>query len=147
MGATGGFGVTFGIGSTVLSGTPTYTTIAQVRSWNGLELEAVMAEWTHTGSSGGWQQFVPSGKKNSAELELGLAWDKTQATQINSSGGLLHAFVNGTPLAYKITLPDGANWVFDAYVSKFKHDSQQDSHIEAIVTLRPTGAPTYATGA
>lgn len=144
MGATGGFAVVFSIGSTVLGGTPTYTTIAQVKTWNGFEAEAMMAEWTHTGSSGGFQEFVPSGKFNTSEIELGLAWDKTAATQINASGGLLHAFLNKTPLAYKIALPDGANWVFDAYVSKFKHDAQQEGHIEAMVTLRPTGQPTYA---
>lgn len=145
MSASGGFGVTFGIGDGPLSGTPTYGNIAQVTKWNGISSEAVMAEVTNHGSTGGREEFVPSGKFKTGEIELELAWDKTAATHTNASGGLLHAHLNKTLLAYKFTLPDAAYWVTDAYVSKFEHMSEQEDAIRAKVTLRPTGSLTPTT--
>ncbi len=143
MGATGGFGVTFQIGSGPLSGTPTYSSIGQVKTWKGIEIEAVMSDFTHHGSAGGYQEFVPSGRKNISPIELGIAYDKSIASHTDASGGLYHALDNGSKLAYKITLPDATTWEFDAYVIKLTQASEQEEHIDLTVELQPTGQPTH----
>ena len=146
MGFDGGFGVTFNIGDGPMAETPTYTAIAQVKTWNGMEIEAVMAEVTNHGSTGGFQEFQPSGRMNSSPIELGLAFDISGATHANASGGLTHAMLNRTKLAYQIILPDTGEttWTFDAYVSKIKWESNQEEEIRATVTMRPTGEPTLS---
>jgi hypothetical protein len=144
MGFTGGFGVTFNIGSAAMSGTPTYTAIAQVKTWNGYEISTVMSEVTHHASTGGFKEFVPSGLSEMGTIELGLAFDISLATHANASGGLIYARTNKTKLAYQIVLPNTGTtkFTFDAYVEKINWESPQEEHLMATVTLRPTGQPT-----
>lgn len=144
--AEGGFGVTFNIGSGALASTPTYTAIAAVESWNGVEIEAIMSEATHHGSTNGFAEHVPSGKFKQSPIELGLGFDITEETHDNASGGLIHALLNKTLLAYQMVLPDASNttFTFDAYVSKIKWESAQEEHIKAMVTLQPTGSATLS---
>lgn len=146
MGFSGGFGVTFNIGDTVLASVPNYTAIAQVKTWNGIEIGAIMSEVTHHASPGGYREKIPSGLFELSDIELGLAFDITQATHANASGGLTYAMLNQTPLAYQIVLPDSGTttFSFDAYVSKLKWESPQEEHIMATVTLTVTGQPTIA---
>lgn len=146
MSADGGYGVDFGIGDGDIASTPTYTTIAQVKAWNGLEIEAVLSEITNHGSPGGFDEHVPSGLFRTSEIELELALDMAGATHANASGGLTHAFLNRTKLAYQIVLPDASSttWEFDAYISKLKMDSPIEEHVMATVTLKPTGQATLS---
>ena len=144
--ADGGFGVTFSIGDGALSTTPTYTAIASVKTFNGDEIASVMSETTAHDSAAGYREFVPSGLFEVSDIELGLAFDISEGTHANSSGGVTHALLNKTLLAYKIELPDsgGTNWVFDAYINKIKWDSPKEEHIMANVTLKVTGQPTLS---
>lgn len=146
MGADGGYGVTFNIGDGDMDSTPSYTAIAQVKTWNGVEIAQKMSEWTHHASTGGYREKVPSGLFEVSDLELGLAFDISQATHANSSGGLIHALLNKTKLAYQVILPDSGNttWTFDAYVQKINNASDKEEHIDATVTLVVTGQPTLA---
>jgi len=66
----------------------------------------------------------------------------TQSTQANASGGLLYNWINKILTAYKISLPDGMDWQFDAYVSKYKVESVKDKAMRSTVTLTITGQPT-----
>lgn len=146
MGYTGGFGVDFNIGSAAMSGTPSYTAIAQVKKWNGIEIAAILSEVTHHASAGGFREKIPSGLFEVSDLELELAFDISEGTHANSSGGLVHALLNKTKLAYQIVLPDSGTttWTFDAYVQKIKFDSPQEEHVMGTVTLTVTGQPTLA---
>jgi hypothetical protein len=142
MGYDGGFGVTFNIGSAAISGSPSYTAIAQVRKFNGIEIELLMSDVTNHGSAAGFEETIPSGRKKIAPIELELAFDITNATHANASGGLIHALLNETKLAYQIIFPDASTttWTFDAHVNKIKFDSPQEEHVMATVTMQPTGA-------
>ena len=146
MSYDGGFGVTFNIGDDEMSGTPSYTPIAQVKKFNGIEIEALMSDVTNHGSTAGFEEMIPSGRKKQAPIELELAFDITQATHANASGGLIHALLNETKLAYQIILSDASTttWTFDAFVQKIKWDSPQEEHVMATVTMQPTGQPTIA---
>ena len=141
--ATGGFGVTFQIGDGDLASTPSYSTIGQVKTWNGVEIEALLSDITNHGSTGGYQEFVPSGRKNVSPVELGIAYSKSDTSHTDSSGGLFYSLDNKTKLAYKITLADSTYWEFDAYVNKVKQMSDQEEHIDLTVTLQPTGSVTH----
>jgi hypothetical protein len=146
MSYEGGFGVTFNIGDDVFSGTPNYTAIAQVEEWNEMSIEAVMAEVTNHASTGGYEEHIPSGLFRTGEIELGLVFDITGGTHANASGGVTHALLNKTKLAYQVVLPDSGSttFSFDAYVSKIAWQSPKEEKIMAKVTLRPTGQPTIA---
>jgi len=141
MSYDGGYGVTFNIGDGPLSGTPTYTPIGQVKSWNGLEIEAVLSEVTHHASPGGYDEHVPSGLMKTSEIELEIALDMAGATHANAADGLAYNFLNRVKAAYQIILPDASEttWTFDAYIQKLKMDSPIEEHVMATVTLKPTG--------
>lgn len=141
MSADGGYGVVFNIGDGPLAETPSYTPIAQVKSWNGLEIEAVLSDITNHGSPGGFDEHVPSGLFRTSEIELELALDMAGATHTNAAGGLVYNHLNKIKAAYQIVLPDASvtTWTFDAYIKKLKMDSPLEEHVMATVTLKPTG--------
>lgn len=143
MANAGGFGVTFNIGDGAVASTPTYTAIAQVKSFNGVEIESVLSDITAHDSPGGYDEHIPSGRFNTSAIELELVFDIAQATHANSSGGLVHAMLNKTLLAYQIIFPDTSTttWTFDAYINKIKMESEQEAHFKAMVTMKPTGVP------
>jgi predicted secreted protein len=142
----GGFGVTFNIGDGAVASSPTYTAIASVKTWNGVEIASIMSEVTAHDSPGGYREHIPSGLFEVTDIELGLAFDIGEGTHANASGGLVHAMLNKTLLAYQIVLPDtgSTTWTFDAYVQKVKMESPKEEHIMATVTLKITGQPTLA---
>jgi len=142
----GGYGVTFNIGDGNVASSPTYTAIAQVKTWNGVGIAAMMSETTHHASTGGYKEFVPSGLFEVDDIELGLVFDITTATHANASGGLTHALLNKTELAYQMVLPDAGNttFTFDAYCQKVVYASPKEEHVDAAVTLKVTGQVTLS---
>lgn len=144
MTAEGGFGATFNIGDGNMGSTPSYTAIAQVQSVNGFEISQVMTDVTAHDSTGGYREKIPTGLFEVGDVELELIFDITEGTHDNASGGLTHALLNKTELAYQIVLPDTSDttFTFDAYVSKVGWGSPQEDAIKATVTLTVTGQPT-----
>lgn len=138
MGFSGGHGVTFNIGDGDIASSPTYTAIAQVEEWNGIEIGAIMSEVTNHGLA--WRQKVPSGLFEVGNIELKLAFDITQVTHANASGGVTHALLNKTKLAYQIVLPSSIlTFTYNAYVQKIKWESPKGEHIMGTVTFEVTG--------
>jgi len=165
MSFDGGFGVDFKIGDGDLASTPTYASIAQVKTWNGVEIEALLSEVTNHASPGSFQASyslvgvalaaeavgtlvfdVPSGLMKSSAIELQLARDIAAATHANASGGLVYTWLNKVKLAYQIVLPDSGSttWSFDAYINKINIGSPKEEHVMATVTLNPTGQLTLS---
>ena len=141
MAFEGGLGATLNIGDGNVASTPIYTAIAQVENFGELGIESVMAESRPHDATGGYMRKVPSGAFNVDDIELELALDMAQATHANSSGGLVHALLNKTQLAYQIILPDTSTTTatFDAYVSKFSITSETEDMIKATATLSVDG--------
>ena len=138
------FGTVLNIGDGPVSGTPTYTAVAQVKNVGDFEISAVMADVTNHASPGGFREFIQSGIFETGELELKLVYDPAQATHANASGGLLHALLNGTLLAYQIVLPDtgSTTWTFDAYVQGVTTQiGEGEEALTQSVTLQITGQP------
>jgi hypothetical protein len=105
-----------------------------------------MSEVTNHASPGGYKEKIPSGLFEVGSIELELAFDITQGTHANAAGGLTHAMLNQTKLAYQIVLPDASNttFTFDAYIEKMKFDSPKEEHVMATTTVTITGQPTLS---
>jgi len=141
------YGTQFQIGDDDLSGTPAYTTVAQVQSQGEFGLENEMADVTAHDSPGGYREAIANGITAQDDLELTLFFDIAQATHANSAGGLMHAMLNRTKLAYRIIYPDtsGTTWTFEGFVMNFSIpvDQGEDS-LMANVTMKITGQPTLS---
>lgn len=146
MSNTGGFGVIFKIGDGAVADTPTYTAIAQVKEFNGVEVASILSEITAHDSPGGYREKIPSGLFEVSDIELNLVFDIAEASHANSAGGLTHAMLNKTLLAYQVIFPDSGTttWTFDAYVQKVKMESPKEEHLMGMVTLVITGQPTLS---
>lgn len=146
MSQTGGFGVEFKIGDDQMSGSPTYMAVAYVEKINGLSIKSILSEITHHASPGGFREKLPSGvfEVDNVELELGL--DMSQPTHKNAAGGLMHALLNKTKLAYQMIFPDtgSTTWTFDAFVESVEITSELEEHLKATVSLAVTGQPTLS---
>lgn len=147
MTAQKAYGAALAIGSAALADTPTYTTIAGVKKIGDFEIEAETADVTNHQSTAGFREHFPVGIMSVGELELTLSYDDGEATHANSAGGLMHALLNRSKLAYRITMADaGATvWTFDAYVTKIGTiiDTGEEE-LQQSVTLMVTGQPTLA---
>lgn len=147
MTAQKAYGAAVQIGDADLSGTPTYTNIAGLKAIGDWEIEAETADVTNHQSTSGHREHLPTGIYNVAELELTLSYDDTEATHANSAGGLMHALLNGTKLAYKINMADSGStvWTFEAYCTKLGTiiDTGEEE-LQQSVTLTVTGAPTLS---
>jgi len=144
MAATGGFGVTFYVGNKELGQTPSYTAVANVENISPVGGEGVMDEITAHDSTGGWAEKVATGLFRMNDLELSLVHDLTLATHANASGGLLYNWLNKILVAYKISLPDGMDWAFDAYISKYQVEAVKDKAMRSKLSLTITGQPTIS---
>lgn len=147
MGYNKSFGTQFQIGSAALSGSPTYTTIAQVKSIGDWETEKEMADVTHHSSTNGWREKFPNGIGSVSDIDITIAYDASEATHDNAAGGLMHAHLNETKLAYKIIFPDSGSttWTFEAYVSKIGTPIDTgEAELQQTVTFMITGEPTLS---
>lgn len=139
--ATGGFGVEFYIGNKQLSLTPTYTEAAKVEDISPIGGESIMDDITAHDSPGGYAEKIATGLYRLSDVEISLIHDLSQATQKNAAGGLLYNWINRILTAYKISLPDGMDWEFDAYVSKYEVSAVKDKAMRSKITLTITGQP------
>jgi predicted secreted protein len=143
MGGNPGFGVTVSIGDGPVSETPSYTEIAQLEDIGGVKVNSIIDEITAHDSPGGFREKIPTGLFDVDDLPLTLIHDMSEATQSNASGGIIHAMLNKTLLAWKIVFPDSASttWTFDAYVANYQMTGVKDKSMRAVATLTVTGEP------
>ena len=140
------FGSQFQLGDDDLSGTPVYTTVAQVKSIGDWELEAEMADTTSHDSPGGYREKFPTGIFNQEDVEMVLNYDPADGGHDNITG-LMNVHLNKTLRAYKIILPDTSSttWTFEAYVTKFATNiGSGEDQLMATVTMAITGQPTLS---
>jgi len=148
MSAQKAYGATLNIGNADLSGTPAYASMAGLKKIGDWEIEAEMADVTNHQSTGGYREKFPVGIFSVGDLELTISYDPAEATHDDSAiGGLMHALLNNTKLAYQIVLNVASNptWTFEAYVSKLGTviDTGEEE-LQQNVTLMITGQPTLA---
>ncbi len=126
--------------------TPTenYTTIAEVRDISGPALKANTEEVTHHGSTGGWEEHIPT-TLSAGEVTFELNFIPTNATQSYTSG-LVKDYKNKTKRNFQMVFPDAGNttWQISAYVTGFEPKAPVKGVLRADVTLMITGQPTLA---
>jgi predicted secreted protein len=147
MSAQKAYGAALQIGDGALADTPTYTNVAGLKSIGDWVITAETADVTTHQSTGGFREKLPTGIFMVEDLEMVLAYDDTEATHANSAGGIMHALLNETKLAWKINMADSGStvWTFEAYVtSAGTVIDTGESELQQNVTLTITGQPTLS---
>ncbi len=78
------------------------------------------------------------GIRRHGELTFNVNFVPTNATHDHATG-LQQAWFDGTRDIYRITYPDGSQWLFSGFVANFEPDAPVDDRLAADVTIRPTG--------
>lgn len=119
-----------------------YGTIAYVRDIGGPNISLDTIEVTTHSSTGGWREFI-AGLLDGGEVSLDLFIDLSQATQGNSTG-LLSELTGRTVEGFRITWPDASTATFNALVTNWEPGAVVDGALSGSVTLKITGAVTFA---
>lgn len=141
------FGTLFAWGDDVLSGTPTYTTVFEVREITVSGGAAVMADATNHSSTSGAYEQIPSGMFEEIEYTLIVNYDPDNATHTSGSGGLKHAQMNKTKAAARLTTNATTlnETTFDAFVKSFTPEIGTGSDgLTAEIIIGVTGPATIA---
>lgn len=86
--------------------------------------------------------------RRTGEVSFALVLDKTDAGQqalLAAHDGIVAG--DYPPDSFVITYPDGATDSFDGFVMGFGRGAPVGGHLQADVTIRPTGAVAYLAGA
>ena len=139
--ALAGYGVLLKIGDG--GGSETFTTIAEVKDIEGLELELEAKEVT-SHDSAGWREYIGT-LLTAGEVSFDLNFIPTHATH-SYSAGLVKDLVNRTKRNFNLVFPDGGSttWTFAALVTGFKPSGPVEDELSAEVTLQVTGQPALA---
>lgn len=119
-----------------------YSGIAFVRDVGGPSLSLDTIDVTTHASTGGWREFIP-GLLDGGEVTLDIFIDLSQATQGNSTG-LLSEITGRTVEGFRITWPDATTATFNALVTSWEPGAVVDGALQGSVTLKITGAVTFA---
>lgn len=139
-----GAGATFGRGD---GASPEgFTSIAEVTSIGGPALGLGSVEATHLTSPNKWKEYIP-GMLEGGEVTLELNFLPGNATQSDTSGGLLNDMRTRAINNYQIAFPDSPStqWIVPAFVTAFEPTTPVgDEKLAASVTLKVSGEPTLA---
>ena len=124
----------------------TFQTVAQVRNIGGPSMAGDMIDVSCMESPGFYRQFV-QGYNDSGEVTLELLFDPVDATQ-DAVGvdGLLAIFNSQQEHNFQIVFSDagGTVWRFDGLISAYEPAAPFDEALTASITVKVTGAPTFA---
>lgn len=130
----GGFGVKLKI--TVSAA---LTAVAHLLDVDFPEFEKLMADATAHDSTDGWDEVIPTGRKNSSEFEATLLWNADD----NTHKAILDAFNADSSMPMTIEDPAGVEVIgFDGFITKMGRESKQDDGYKCVVTIKPTGVIT-----
>ena len=103
------------------------------------EVEKTLAETTAHDSTGGWPEFLASGRFSAGEFACDLVWDKA----LTGHAALLTAYNAGTAATFSLVSPgSGVTYGGSARVKNIDEMAAQDGAYAAKVTFEPTGAIT-----
>lgn len=132
---TGGFGLAVKIDIS-----STLTAIAHMVEGEIPEFEKFIAEATPHSATGGWAQYVATGKRKMNEFKVTLAWDSDDSTH----AAIRTAFDSDSSVNMSVVAPDGTDETiaFAAHITKIGLISEAEDYYKAEVSIQPTGAPT-----
>lgn len=126
------------------SPTESFTTIAEVTEIGGPELSLDTEDGTHHGSTGGWEEVIPTILR-SGTVPFTIQYDPAGATH-DASTGLLADMGDKTLRNFELVFPDtgSTTWSFSAYVVGFTPGAPHDGKLTAECSLKISGQPTLA---
>lgn len=116
-----------------------FTTIGELRNITPPPLTRNPIETT---SHNEVEESFVVGIRRKGEFAFQIGFVPSGATH-NETTGLIKAWKDGTRDIYRITYPDGAQWLFSGFVSNFAPAAPVDDGLTADVTIRPTGIMTF----
>ncbi|MEE1835760.1 phage tail tube protein [Streptomyces sp. SP17KL33] len=122
--------------------TPTevFTTIGNVTSVSGPEIERETYDVTAHDSVDGWREFV-GGLKDGGEVSLELNYDP----RIHDE--LVEDFEDTAPRNYKLTFPGTlGEWAIKLILTGFSQEAPVDDKLSAELTFKVSGKPTITEG-
>lgn len=133
MATQGGFGVKLKIDVSGL------TTTANLLDTDFPEQSKSLEEVTPHSSTGGYAQYVASGKRELGEFTATVLWDKADSTHAK----VLTVLGANATVNMSIEDPAGAEVIaFAAHVKSVKRISKQDEAFKAEIVFQPSGNPT-----
>jgi predicted secreted protein len=115
------------------------TSIAYLESSDFPEMEKVLAEITHHGSTQGYAEWIATGKRKLNEFSMSLFWDIAAPTH----AALQAAWESDSPVNFSIADPDEAEVIaFSAHVTKMGRVAEQEEGYRCNISIQPTGVPT-----
>lgn len=116
-----------------------FSTIAEVQDIKPPALSADTEEVTHQDSPNGWKEYLPT-LLDAGEVTFDLNFIPTDTGHT----ALITDMTSRVKRNFKVVFPDGSTWSFAAYVTGFEPDAPVSGKLSASVTLKVTGAPTFA---
>jgi Lambda phage tail tube protein, TTP len=129
----------------------TYETMAAVADLNGPSVESEQIEVSHRADgvpANMWRRYV-SGMKDGGEVTFTLIFDPDEPSHDPTLPGSLYAqAVAGDPETFQLDYPgqdtDRTTATFDAYVTNWETAAPLEEGLTADVTLKVSGAVTWA---
>jgi hypothetical protein len=102
------------------------------------ELEKILSKCTAHDSPEGFDEYADSGNRKLGAITLALRWDIGEPTH----AFLLAAVTSPDDVVFKAEDPDGEDSItFNGQVQKIGRVTEQEKHLQANITIQPTGAP------
>lgn len=120
----------------------TFSTVAEVRSISGPSMETDEAEVTthSSAAAGAYREFILT-LIDAGSIEFEINYVPSDATHI----GIKSDFLNRTKRNWQIVMPGSIQTIsFTGYVKSMPLEFPVDDAIKAKVSIRCTGAPTFA---
>lgn len=133
-----GFGVIF---KTQIAGV--YTQVAGVLDIKGPSISLTQIDVTSRDSAN-WMEFI-GGLKDGGEVTFNLVYDPaTQTHNAAASGGLMTLLIAGATNNFQIYFPSTNTATFAGLVTKFAPTAPLNDKLTADVTIKVSGAITFA---
>jgi predicted secreted protein len=132
----GGFGLAMRV-----SVTGTMTALVALLDGELPEFEKFVAEMTSHSASGGYAEYVATGKRKMNEIKLTLGWDSDEATH----NAILAAFASDAVSTLTIYTPHGDEGIsFSAHITKVGRIAAQEDGYKCDVSIQPSGLPIHS---
>ncbi len=121
----------------------TYTTIAEVTSFDGPSATLNLLDATHMESPDNYMEYIAS-LKDGGELSLQVSYLPTNNTQ----NVLQEDLDNRTKQYWKVQWTDAVSSyaTFRGFVTNFSHSGGVDTKLDASITIKITGKVTFTEG-
>jgi predicted secreted protein len=121
--------------------TPTFTTIGNVTSLSGPEIERETYDVTAHDSANGWREFI-GGLKDAGEVTINVNYDPRK------HDAMIADFEDASPRDYKLTFPGTlGEWALKLVFTGFSQEAPVDDKMSAELKFKVSGKPVITFGA